>query len=82
MSLNVKLSKADIRGAFSFRENFRTIYQRRASNYASLDGIRALSILLVLIFHTFFVYEIVHPTQTVDSMIKELGVVLGMGLEW
>ena len=73
MSLNLKLSKADIRGAFSFRENFRTIYQRRASNYASLDGIRAVSILLVLIFHTFFVYEIVHPTQTVDSMIKELG---------
>jgi len=73
MSINLKLSRSEIRQAFSLRENFRTIYQRRASNYASLDGIRALSILLVLIFHTFFVYEIVHPTQTVDSMIKELG---------
>jgi len=73
MSLNIKLSKAEVREAFSFRENFRSIYQRRASNYASLDGIRALSIILVLVFHTFFVYEVVHPTQTVDSLINELG---------
>ncbi len=73
MSLNIKLNKADLKDAFSFRENFRSIYQRRASNYASLDGIRALSIILVLVFHTFFVYEVVHPTHTVDSLINELG---------
>jgi peptidoglycan/LPS O-acetylase OafA/YrhL len=73
MSLNIKLSGSEIRQAYCFRENFRSIYQRRASNYASLDGIRALSIILVLVFHTFFVYEVVHPTQTVDSLIMELG---------
>ena len=73
MSLNIKLSRAEIRQAYSFRENFRTIYQRRASNYAPLDGIRALSILLVRVFHAFFVFERVHPQHSVDSLIHDLG---------
>lgn len=73
MSANIRLSREDLRQAFSFRENFKTIYQRRASNYESIDGIRAISIILVLVFHTFFVFEIVHPTHTVESLISDLG---------
>ncbi len=73
MSKDVNLSKSTLQCAFSFKENFRSIYTRRASNYASIDGIRAVSIILVLIFHTFFVYQLAHPTATVTSMIDELG---------
>lgn len=70
---DVDLSKTALQTAFSFKENFRSIYTRRASNYASIDGIRAVSIILVLIFHAFFVYQLAHPTETVESIIKELG---------
>ncbi len=73
MSLNIKLSGEDIRQAFTFKENFQSIYKRRPGNYASLDGIRAISILLVLVFHVFFVYVAVHPDKTVDTLIHELG---------
>jgi len=73
MSHDVDMSKTAMQRAFSFKENFRSIYTRRASNYASIDGIRAVSIILVLVFHTFFVYQLVHPTVTVESMINELG---------
>jgi len=73
MSHDVDLSKTAMQRAFSIKENFRSIYMRRASNYASIDGIRALSILLVLIFHTFFVYQLSHPIETPASIINELG---------
>ncbi|MFK8067666.1 MAG: acyltransferase family protein [Gammaproteobacteria bacterium] len=73
MSKDVDLSKSAMQSAFSFKENFRSIYTRRASNFASIDGIRAISILLVLVFHTFFVYQLAHPTATAASMINELG---------
>jgi len=73
VTTNIKTTKSDLRNAFSFRENFRSIYVRRATNYAPLDGIRALSIILVLVFHVFFVYQLVHPTATVTSLIDEFG---------
>lgn len=70
---NISVSRDAFKRAFTFRENFRSIYTRRAGNYASLDGIRAISIMLVLVFHVFFVYAAAHPTQTVDGMIHDLG---------
>ena len=73
MSQDVEKSKVTLQAAFSMKENFRSIYTRRASNYASIDGIRAVSIILVLIFHAFFVYQLAHPTETVESIINELG---------
>lgn len=73
MSKDVDLSKSALQTAFSFKENFQSIYTRRASNYASIDGIRAISIILVLVFHTFFVYQLAHPTHDVAAIINELG---------
>lgn len=73
MSQDVDISKPALQRAFSFNENFQSIYKRRASNYASIDGIRAISIILVLVFHTFFVYQLAHPTETVESILNELG---------
>ncbi|MFW5451741.1 MAG: acyltransferase family protein [Methylophagaceae bacterium] len=78
MSQDIDVSKSALQTAFSFKKNFQSIYTRRASNYASIDGIRALSIILVLVFHTFFVYQLAHPTHDVASIINELG----MGWAW
>ena len=80
MSHDIDISKTAMQRAFSFKENFRSIYTRRASNYASIDCIWAVSIILVLVFHTFFVYQLVHPTVTVESMINELGAGWGWAL--
>jgi len=66
--------------AFSFKENVQSIYQRRASNYASIDGIRAISILLVLVYHTFLVYHLSHPAENITSMLDQLG--LGWAWAW
>lgn len=70
---DVDVSKTALQIAFSFKENFRSIYQRRPSNYAAIDGVRALSILLVMVYHTFLVYELSHPAESVASIIGELG---------
>lgn len=68
------------KSAFSLKENFQSIYQRRASNYASIDGIRAVSILLVLAYHTFLVFHLSHPDHDITSMLHELG--LGWAWAW
>ncbi|MFW5440561.1 MAG: acyltransferase family protein [Methylophilaceae bacterium] len=80
MSKDIATSKTAWQTAFSFKENFKSIYQRRASNYASIDGIRALSILLVLVYHTFLVFHLSHPTENITSMLSELG--LGWAWAW
>ena len=73
MANDFEQQKSKVEIAFSFKENFKSIYTRRSSNYASIDGIRAFSILLVLVFHTFFVYQLAHPVHTVASILTELG---------
>lgn len=80
MSKGIDISKNALQTAFTFKENFRSIYTRRASNYASIDGIRAFSILLVLVFHTFFVYQLAHPTHDVATILNELGI--GWAWSW
>lgn len=73
MAEDVAMSKNAWQKAFSFKANFQSIYQRRATNFAPIDGIRALSILLVLVYHTFLVYDIANPNETVASIMAHLG---------
>lgn len=73
MSQDIAMTKSAWQKAFSFQENFQSIYQRRASNFAPIDGIRALSILLVLVYHTFLVYDLSNPNETVASILEKLG---------
>ena len=73
MTEDIAMSKSAFQKAFSFKENFQSIYQRRATNFAPIDGIRALSILLVLVYHTFLVYDLSNPHETVASILEKLG---------
>ncbi len=78
MSENIATSSSAIQKAFTFRDNLRSIFVRRASNFAPIDGIRAVSILLVMIYHTFLVYEKSNPNETIETMLQQLG----MGWSW
>ena len=73
MTQDVAMTKRAWQEAFSFQANFKSIYQRRTSNFAPIDGIRALSIILVLVYHTFLVYDIANPNETVSSIMAHLG---------
>lgn len=73
MSDNIATSQSALKKAFSIRANLQSIYTRRPSNYASIDGVRALSILLVMVYHIFLVYEKSNPQQSVETMLAQLG---------
>jgi peptidoglycan/LPS O-acetylase OafA/YrhL len=73
MTQDVAMTKSAWQKAFSFKANFQSIYQRRPSNFAPIDGIRALSIILVLVYHTFLVYDIANHNETVASIMAHLG---------
>lgn len=78
MSDNIATSQPAIQKAFAFKDNLRSIFVRRASNFAPIDGIRAVSILLVMVYHIFLVYEKSNPNETIETMLDQLG----MGWSW
>ncbi len=74
MTTEAVATQSKLQRAFTFKDNFRSIYTRRASNYASIDGIRAISIILVLVFHAFFVYLLSIPGMTADQILQDVGI--------
>ena len=73
MSEDIAMTKTAWQQAFSIKENFQSIYQRRPTNFAPIDGLRAMSILLVLVYHVFLVYDLSNPHETVASILEKLG---------
>lgn len=57
--------------AFSISRNLKALFVRPNDNYAVIDGFRALSMLLVLVFHSFTIYvgtdQRLTPNQFIDS---------------
>ena len=59
--------------AFSPVANFRHLFIRPSSNLPVLDGFRALSMLLVIVFHTCTIYASVQPEVELIDMIDQGG---------
>ena len=59
--------------AFSPIRNIKQLFVRPAGNFPVLDGFRALSMLLIIVFHTFAIYTNSHPDITMIDMIEEGG---------
>ena len=59
--------------AFSPVRNIKQLFIRPPGNFPVLDGFRALSMLMILVFHTFAIYCAVHPDVEMINMIEEGG---------
>ena len=56
--------------AFSPVRNFRQLFIRPSSNFPVLDGFRALSMLMIMVFHTFSIYSLYHPDVELINMVE------------
>ncbi|MEE2730030.1 MAG: acyltransferase [Pseudomonadota bacterium] len=56
--------------AFSPLRNLKLLFVRPASNFPVLDGFRALSMLMIMVFHTFSIYSVVHPDVELIDMVN------------
>src|SRR5690606_24727778 len=59
--------------AFSPVRNIKQLFVRPPGNFPVLDGFRALSMLMILVFHTFGVYGLFHPDIEVMDLVEESG---------
>ena len=59
--------------AFSPITNFKHLFIRPSSNFPVLDGFRALSMLMIIVFHTFTIYSAYHPDIELIDMIEGSG---------
>ena len=55
--------------AFSPVRNLKLLFVRPASNFPVLDGFRALSMLMIMVFHTFSIYSVSHPDIELIDMV-------------
>ena len=59
--------------AFSPVRNIKQLFVRPPGNFAVLDGFRALSMLMILTFHTFAIYAYTNPDVTLTQLVEEGG---------
>ncbi len=59
-----------LKESFSFRKNFLHIFRRPDHNLPPLDGLRALSVLYLTVFHTFFHLQFMVPEKTFLEFIR------------
>ncbi|MEZ5507965.1 MAG: acyltransferase [Gammaproteobacteria bacterium] len=59
--------------AFSPVRNIKQLFIRPPGNFPVLDGFRALSMLMIMVFHTFAIYATAHPDIEMIDMIEEGG---------
>ena len=63
----------DFVSAFSPVTNLKHLFHRPSSNFPVLDGFRALSMLMIIVFHTATIYSAVHPDIELIDMIDQSG---------
>ncbi len=59
--------------AFSPVRNIKQLFIRPQGNFPVLDGFRALSMLMIMVFHTFATYAHVHPDVGIIDLIEDGG---------
>ncbi|PIE40838.1 MAG: hypothetical protein CSA49_06435 [Gammaproteobacteria bacterium] len=59
--------------AFSIRQNFRYLISRPSTNYNVIDGMRAISMLMILLFHAYTIYIIFTPGLEIEDMLAAGG---------
>lgn len=60
--------------AFSPRRNFRSLYVRSLNNYQPIDGLRAISIILVVLFHAFIFAHYFFPETAYLNLINDTSI--------
>lgn len=59
--------------AFSIPRNFRYLISRPATNFDVVDGLRAISMLLVIMFHSYMMYAYSQPNVELLEMVEAGG---------
>lgn len=61
-----------LRNAFSFRANIKSLFIRPNGHHGVVDGVRVISSFWVVIYHSFCMYALFHPDYDFRSLVDEL----------
>ena len=56
--------------AFSLKRNLKALFVRPSDNFATIDGIRAISILWLIVFHVFFLMRLYIDAEALTVLIQ------------
>lgn len=59
------------RNSFSFGDNFKSMIFRPGDNYAFIDGLRAIAILMIMLYHSFYIVRLAVPDEKFVSFVME-----------
>lgn len=59
--------------AFSPVQNLKHLFHRPSSNFSVIDGFRALSMMMILVFHSFTIFVVMNPNLELNTIIEEGG---------
>lgn len=59
------------RDAFSFSTNFKSMILRPGDNYAFIDGLRAIAILMIMLYHSFYIVRLVLTDEKFTSFVLQ-----------
>jgi len=59
--------------AFSPVRNIKHLLFRPSANFSVIDGFRALSMMMILVFHSFTIYVVMNPNLELNTVIEEGG---------
>lgn len=63
---------ATLRSCFALRPNLKSIFVRTSDRYAPLDGIRAFSILLVIVYHALYGVSLMYQPEEFVQILSDM----------